>query len=257
MGARIIRRVEAISMPTGTSCSALVGRDVNACFVAELDPTSAGQARGGVHPSGLKNHSGKVQKAISQHGSQRLRCSRTLCQNECNMACYSGVSTIQRHGTALLESAQLLHSVHLVLDAPWGFALWGFAELPRPALVVTECPSPHYLRDLIALAPEGILATSAGPEDVLEGLREVAEGRSFHKIPALSPDSLTAREREVMRRVALGLCDADIALALGVSRRTVYNWVSSLQEKLGLKNRVQIALYYLGMLPHCQKWCSM
>lgn len=173
------------------------------------------------------------------------------------MVCYSGVSTIQLHGTALLESAQLSHPVHLVLDAPWGFALWGFAELPRPALVVTECPSPHYLRDLITLAPEGILATSAGPEDVLEGLLEVARGRRFHKLPPLGSDGLTPREREVLRRVALGLCDDDIALALGVSRRTVYNWVFSLQEKLGFENRVQIALYYLGMLPHCQKWRGM
>lgn len=63
------------------------------------------------------------------------------------MACYSGVSTLQLHGTALLESARLPRPVHLVLDAPWGFALWGFTELPRPTLVVTGCPSPHYLRD--------------------------------------------------------------------------------------------------------------
>lgn len=37
------------------------------------------------------------------------------------MPCYSGVRTLQLHGTALLESAQLSHPVHLVLDAPWGF----------------------------------------------------------------------------------------------------------------------------------------
>lgn len=187
---------------------------------------------------------------------RRLRRSESLCQNEYSMACYSGVSTVQRHGTALLESARLSRPVHLVLDAPWGFALWGLAELPRPTLVVTECPSPHYLRDLVALAPEGILATSAGPKDVLEGLREVAEGQSFHKLPALYPDALTAREREVMRRVSLGHADAEIACALGVSRRTVYNWVSSLQDKLALENRVQIALYYLGMLPHFHGWRS-
>jgi len=170
------------------------------------------------------------------------------------MACYSGVSTLQLHGTALLKSAQLSHPVHLVLDAPWGFALWGFAELPRPALVVTGCPSPHYLRDLLALAPEGILATSAGPEDVLEGLLEVAGGRRFHRLPPLGPEALTVREREVLRRVALGLGDEAIARALGLSRRTVYNWVSSLGEKLGLENRAQIALYYFGMLPYCQQW---
>jgi DNA-binding NarL/FixJ family response regulator len=54
--------------------------------------------------------------------------------------------------------------------------------------------------------------------------------------------------------VALGLCNADIARMLGVSRRTVYNWVSALQEKLGLENRVELALYYLGLLPYCRGW---
>lgn len=34
----------------------------------------------------------------------------------------------------------------------------------------------------------------------------------------------------------------------------MYNWVSSLGEKLGLENRAQIALYYFGMLPYCQQW---
>ncbi|RTH28421.1 hypothetical protein CSW40_00930 [Thermus scotoductus] len=65
------------------------------------------------------------------------------------------------------------------------------------------------------------------------------------------------RERQVMRLVALGLSDAEIARRLSVSKRTVYNWVSSLQDKLGLENRVELALYYLGLLPHCRGWRGM
>lgn len=132
--------------------------------------------------------------------------------------------------------------------------MWGLVQLPRPCLIVTQCPSPHYLRDLMDLQPEGILATSADPEDVLQGLRAVAQHQPFHKLPPLEPDSLTVRERQVMRHVALGLCDDEIARRLGVSKRTVYNWVFSLQEKLGLENRVELALYYLGLLPHCRGW---
>jgi DNA-binding NarL/FixJ family response regulator len=104
------------------------------------------------------------------------------------------------------------------------------------------------------LQPEGILATSANPEDVLQGLQAVAQDQPFHKLPPLGPQSLTIRERQVMRQVALGLCDDQIAWRLGVSKRTVYNWVSSLQEKLGLENRVELALYYLGLPPHCRGW---
>jgi hypothetical protein len=61
------------------------------------------------------------------------------------MICCSGVETVWLHGLALLASAQLSRPVHLVLDAPWGFALWGLAQLPRPCLIVTQCPSLHYL----------------------------------------------------------------------------------------------------------------
>jgi DNA-binding NarL/FixJ family response regulator len=173
------------------------------------------------------------------------------------MICCSGVETVRLHGLALLASAQLSRPVHLVLDAPWGFALWGLAQLPRPCLIVTQCPSPHYLRDLMDLQPEGILATSANPEDTLRGLQAVTQDQPFHKLPPLGPEILTARERQVMRLVALGLSDAEIARRLSVSKRTVYNWVSSLQDKLGLENRVEIALYYLGLLPHCRGWRGM
>ena len=68
------------------------------------------------------------------------------------------------------------------------------------------------------------------------GLLEVAGGRRFHRLPPLGPEALTVREREVLRRVALG-----------VSRRTVYNWVSSLGEKSGAD--CAVLLRYAPVLP--------
>ncbi|AEB10948.1 hypothetical protein [Marinithermus hydrothermalis] len=50
------------------------------------------------------------------------------------MTCHSGVETLRFLGLTLLASASLPRPVHLVLDAPWGFALWGLAQLPRPCL---------------------------------------------------------------------------------------------------------------------------
>lgn len=59
---------------------------------------------------------------------------------------------------------------------------------------------------------------------------------------ALAP--LTEREREVVRAVADGLDNREIADALCLSAGTVRNHISSILAKLGLKNRTQIAVFF-------------
>jgi NarL family two-component system response regulator LiaR len=64
-------------------------------------------------------------------------------------------------------------------------------------------------------------------------------------IPSLPPttDPLTEREVEVLRLVAQGLSNDDIAGRLVVSERTVRTHVSHILDKLHLANRTQMALY--------------
>lgn len=71
---------------------------------------------------------------------------------------YSGNETLRLHGEALYASVQLDSKAHLVLDAPWGYTLFKLSQLPRPVLVVTGSSSEPYLRDLLDLEPEGLLA---------------------------------------------------------------------------------------------------
>jgi DNA-binding NarL/FixJ family response regulator len=56
-------------------------------------------------------------------------------------------------------------------------------------------------------------------------------------------DELSAREREVLRLIARGLENAEIATALGISPRTAKNHVSNILAKLGLPSRIQAAIY--------------
>jgi DNA-binding NarL/FixJ family response regulator len=57
-------------------------------------------------------------------------------------------------------------------------------------------------------------------------------------------DRLTARERDILRLLADGLSDRDIATALTISRRTVESHVSSILRKLDVRNRAEAARRY-------------
>jgi len=82
---------------------------------------------------------------------------------------------------------------------------------------------------------------SLQPSLALRVIREL--GRPSHLPPAEQP--LTDREVEVLRLVAQGLTNQDIADRLSISERTVRSHVSSFLEKLHLANRTQAALYAL------------
>jgi NarL family two-component system response regulator LiaR len=58
-----------------------------------------------------------------------------------------------------------------------------------------------------------------------------------------SPEELTDRETEVLKRVARGQANKEIARTLFVEERTVKSHVTSILKKLGVKSRTQAALY--------------
>lgn len=156
---------------------------------------------------------------------------------------FSGNETLRLHGQTLWASLERGSEAHLVLDAPWGLA-----HLPHPTVVVTGVRSAPYLRDLLDLRPEGLLARPVGPQDVVGALARVVKGERFYEGPPLD-DGLQPCERAVLRRVAFGLENVEIAQELEIGLRTVENRVAALKEKLGVRNRVELALYYLGMHP--------
>ena len=64
--------------------------------------------------------------------------------------------------------------------------------------------------------------------------------------PAAALEELTAREREVAAQVALGASNSEIADTLGITGRTVKAHLTAIFAKLGVRDRVQLALAMRG-----------
>jgi len=137
-------------------------------------------------------------------------------------------------------------------------------RLPRQrVLILTTFGLDEYIIDALRAGASGFLLKDAPTKEVVAAVRAVAAGDAVlsaavtrqllnqvaRRLPAAVSrhphelDTLTAREHEVLRMLAAGLSNAEIAAALVVSEATVKSHVSRLLNKLGLRDRVQAVIY--------------
>lgn len=117
-----------------------------------------------------------------------------------------------------------------------------------------------YAERLLALGAHGYVMKQESPEVFLGALRKVAAGdhfvsaavgsRLFGKLARLREpgavrggDRLTDREHDVLREVAKGLGTQEIAVALGMSAKTVDSHRRNIREKLGLESAGDLVRY--------------
>jgi DNA-binding NarL/FixJ family response regulator len=145
----------------------------------------------------------------------------------------------------------------------------GVAE-PLKVLILTTFGLDEYVVESLRAGASGFLLKDAPAEDLVEAIRIVAAGDALlapsvtrrlldriasklppaheNVIPALS--ELTEREMEVLKLVARGLSNAEIAEKLVVSETTVKTHVSRILGKLDLRDRVQVVIlaYETGLI---------
>lgn len=103
---------------------------------------------------------------------------------------------------------------------------------------------PDQLREVAATITSGGLWMPPGLVQRLAELAlRTARDVSPDLLPTALPDTLTPRETEVAQMVGRGMNNREIASLLGVSERTVKANLTEVFAKLGLRDRVQLALY--------------
>jgi two-component system response regulator NreC len=128
----------------------------------------------------------------------------------------------------------------------------------RAILVLTRSRHPAKVQDAVAAGAHGYLLKTAQPSELLVGVRAVAHGETYLQ-PSLGvalarwsgtgsaagdgdalPERLSPKEEQVLRLVALGHTNAEVAELLGVSLRTVETHRARVLQKLGHPTRSEL-----------------
>ncbi|HLQ61450.1 MAG TPA: response regulator transcription factor [Candidatus Acidoferrales bacterium] len=118
-------------------------------------------------------------------------------------------------------------------------------------LVLTMVDSPADVEGSLAAGARGYLLKEAAAEQLVDAVRRVARGEEYLH-PQLGvalarrrqqPGPLSPREREVLRLIAGGHTNAEIADRLGVARRTVETHRAHIFQKLSLRTRAELVRY--------------
>lgn len=127
-----------------------------------------------------------------------------------------------------------------------------------PVLMLSAYDNSTYIARSVALGASGFVFKSAATKEILAAVRATAAGEMIwpkellrrvtgalaSPSAALSEEvALTPRESEVLKQIAMGLTNKEIAAALGISYETVKEHVQHILRKLNASDRTQAAVW--------------
>ena len=131
-------------------------------------------------------------------------------------------------------------------------------DSPKTNIVVlTMQEDPAFAREALQAGARGYVLKDAADSELVEAVRMAAEGRTYlhpelgariaaePPKPIGPPDDLTEREVEILRLIALGHTNAEIADQLYLSVRTVESHRARIQQKTRLNTRAELVRYAL------------
>ncbi len=135
-------------------------------------------------------------------------------------------------------------------------------------VLLTEVSDARSISLLLRSGVRAILSRESGPDDVLSAIYAAYDGLVLLSAPAAESlaaiygdqpledkaefsEEITSRETEVLRMLAQGLANKDIAAGLGISEHTVKFHISSILEKLGASTRTEAVTLGIrrGLIP--------
>ncbi len=128
----------------------------------------------------------------------------------------------------------------------------------QPVLIFSSYDNPTYIARAVALGANGFLLKTDPQDKILEAVQRASKGENIWsreelrrvtgslatmRVGSDSEIPLTQREGEVLKQLANGLTNKEIAQSLGISYETVKEHVQHILRKIGVSDRTQAAVW--------------
>lgn len=130
----------------------------------------------------------------------------------------------------------------------------------RKIILLTTFKEDEYIKEAVAHGAEGYILKSQSSDSIIESIRSVYKGNTVYQKevmtsltdmiksnpePLPNNPELTQREQDILKGVGEGKSNKEIAQVLFLGEGTVRNYITKLLDKLDLRDRTQLAIYYL------------
>ncbi len=188
---------------------------------------------------------------------------RLLVDREGDMSAVGEAGTAEQAVYRLIEDKPDVVVIDVTLGDTSGIdAIPKLLEVSPSAkvLVLSMHDDPRYVRDAFAAGASGYVLKEAADAEVVTAIREIANGGTYvnptlgarliahdaEQRAAAAADPLSDREHEILRLLALGHTNQEIAKTLYISVRTAETHRAHIMQKLGLTTRAELVRYALA-----------